>query len=861
MRPPPITLLCVALTGLYLALPAREQMNAAAACLVILHIALGLLIVAPVVLYLIRVWRESPSRLLPALLVALSGTSLLTSLILLLRPLLGQNNASATGVWWMHLLSGVAGIALWGVSRKSNSQHDHSTNKPSPVRGGLPTGKRGGSTPALLLFGLPLALWASVDALPYHSANYARDISATNPQQAENPLFPAELRLAEGQSSQEANQRWNEAPPEYCGRAGCHAGSLKDWHVSAHQFAGRDSFYQKVKQVYTNRSEKGAENWCAGCHEPQKALTNAKPALNRGVDCLACHAVTQTAPHTGNGRYTLSIPQTYPFATEKEGWRRSLHEFLIRLRPAPHQSAFAKPLHKSAELCGSCHRQSFCVAQNQFQFVRGADNFGQWRKSEFAGAIGQGVGEKPAAQKTCIECHRSGGNVHSLPGGNTVLPELNGDNEQFERVKSFLKDRLEVDIFAIRHTLAGKPEAWIAPLDTPLQADFLREGETVTLEICVYNKGVGHDFPSGYEDLKAAWLEVVISDANGKRLLQNGIPTSKSDLPPKGSHDYRLFALDRAGNPIVRNNRTEQVTTLYQRTIPAGGSDLARYTFTLPKGVNARYPLHIAAVLRYRPLRPDFMEWVLKGRNGADRNTTFTLAEAASILSIGATPPTTPDPKLTALRFARYGSALIAPLENPELQRALRAFRTAQLLTPNEVVPYLGMANAYLREPALLDAKREFENALQRDANNAPARLGLGTVAMKQGQFAEALQRLKPLIEKYPNDNALFRTLGTTYYQQGDYEQAITAFQRALGIDPDDSKTHFQLKLAYQRLQRLLEAHREDTILQYHTVDGQTATLRLEYLRLHPDMQAQARSLPEHSLLPPQTGRDSGRSR
>lgn len=108
MRPPPITLLCVALTGLYLALPAREQMNAAAACLVILHIALGLLIVAPVVLYLIRVWRESPSRLLPALLVALSGTSLLTSLILLLRPLLGQNNASATGVWWMHLLSGVA---------------------------------------------------------------------------------------------------------------------------------------------------------------------------------------------------------------------------------------------------------------------------------------------------------------------------------------------------------------------------------------------------------------------------------------------------------------------------------------------------------------------------------------------------------------------------------------------------------------------------------------------------------------------------------------------------------------------------------------------------------------------------------
>lgn len=149
-------------------------------------------------------------------------------------------------------------------------------------------------------------------------------------------------------------------------RAGCHAGSLKDWHVSAHQFAGRDSFYQKVKQVYTNRSEKGAENWCAGCHEPQKALTNAKPALNRGVDCLACHAVTQTAPHTGNGRYTLSIPQTYPFATEKEGWRRSLHEFLIRLRPAPHQSAFAKPYTKAQNSAGVVIGKAFAWRRISF---------------------------------------------------------------------------------------------------------------------------------------------------------------------------------------------------------------------------------------------------------------------------------------------------------------------------------------------------------------------------------------------------------------------------------------------------------------------------------------------------------------
>jgi tetratricopeptide (TPR) repeat protein len=450
-----------------------------------------------------------------------------------------------------------------------------------------------------------------------------------------------------------------------------------------------------------------------------------------------------------------------------------------------------------------------------------------------------------------VECHRIGDNVHATPGANTILPSYFTQTERSKQAEEFLKNRLEIDLFALRHASPGNPEAWIAPLDTPLSAEPLKEGEKVTLEIVVRNKNIGHNFPSGYEDLKSAWLEVVLSDAKGTPLLVNGVPTSENDQPPKNAHDYRLFALDRAGNPIIRNNRTEQVTTLYRRSIPAGGCDLARYTFVMPKAV--RYPLSLKAMLRYRPLRPDFVQWVLGKKAATHLTTTLTLAQAEVLLPSQVTPkPQSPaNPKATALRFARYGMALLAPTESPELQRAQRAFRVAQSLSPQEAFPYLGMGSAYLREPDLLNAKREYENALKYDPKNALALLGLGTVAMKQGQFSEALQRLTPLTTAFPNDASLFRVLGTTYYQQGDYEQAVTAFQHALSIDPDDSKTHFQLKLAYQRLQRLLEAHREDTILQYHAEERQGAVLRLEYLRLHPDMQAQVRSLPEHTLIAP----------
>lgn len=868
LRPLSLATAVVALTGLCLALPLRSQMNAFAAALILLHIALGLGVAVPIALYLIRLLRESRSRAVALLLVLLSATCLLSGATLLFRPLIGHSNASASGTQWAHLLSGVAAVALGGA---------FALRLRLPLsgiaRGG---GVKASASPLLALVGLPFTLWAAADALPYNAENYLRDLSATNPKQAENPLFPAEFRLAEGKSPKEANQRWNGSQPEYCGRAGCHAASVRDWHGSAHALAGRDPYYQKVKQIYANRAEPGATKWCAGCHEPQSALSppqNASLTLNHGVDCLSCHAVTQTAANTGNARYALSIPESYPFSAEKAGWKRSLHEFLIRLRPAPHQLAFAKPLHKNAELCGNCHRQSYCVAQNQFQFVRGADNFGEWRKSEFSGAIGLGLNEKAAPQKTCLDCHRTGGNVHATPGADAVSAlsyrQKGGrdakkglhdtENGLSNEPKTLLKDCLEVDIFAIRYARKGASEAWIAPLDAPLQPYSLQEGESAALEIVVHNRGIGHDFPSGYADLKAAWLEVVVRDSDGKIALQNGVPASESDLPPKGARDYRLFALDRAGNPIIRNNRTEQAAILYKRSIPAGGSDLARYSFTLPKSAKFRYPLQISATLRYRPLRPDFEEWVLKGEKGAKPDAIFTLATATAAIhlrGVAAKSPLSPlkNPNSAAVRFARYGSALLAPPDSPELQRAQRAFRIAQSLAPKEAYPYLGLANAYLREPALLDAKREFENALKNAPNSAPARFGLGVVALKQGQFSEALQRLSALVDAYPKDNALFRTLGTAYYQQGDYERAIAAFQSALSIDPDDSKAHFQLKLAYQRQRRLLDAHREGAILQYLAEDRWSATLRREYLRLHPDMQSQARSSPEHSLSPPHQG-------
>jgi tetratricopeptide (TPR) repeat protein len=87
-----------------------------------------------------------------------------------------------------------------------------------------------------------------------------------------------------------------------------------------------------------------------------------------------------------------------------------------------------------------------------------------------------------------------------------------------------------------------------------------------------------------------------------------------------------------------------------------------------------------------------------------------------------------------------------------------------------------------------------------------------------------------------------------SYYRSGRTEEAAEAFQRILDIDPDDVDAHYNLMLCLQRLNRLPEARREETIYRYLKEDESVRQIIGSYLRTHPVEDREAQAIHEHLL-------------
>ncbi|HLK56247.1 MAG TPA: tetratricopeptide repeat protein, partial [Chthonomonadaceae bacterium] len=596
--------------------------------------------------------------------------------------------------------------------------------------------------------------------------------------------------------------------------------------------------------------------------------TPAAASGSEGVNCVTCHA-TVAVERTGNGHLTLEAPQNYPFAAQERGWQRALHDFLIRVRPGPHQRTYLKPaLHTSAEFCGGCHRQSFSVAQNRYQFVRGPDEYGEWQSGALSGRVARSASLLATSAHTCQECHfpqdESGHVSHAALGANTALPALRGDLSRVAATEAFLRQNAPtLDLFCLRRTAQGSEarEDWFAPLEMLSPADGLRPGEMVLLDIVVSTRSVGHSFPAGYEDLKDAWLEVTLSDAQGRILLGSGVLTSETESVPTDAHAWRMIPLDRFGHPIVHHDLTEQVTMAYRHAIAPGSSDIARYRMTVPATDASGQPLHgplrLRARLRYRHLRPNFVCW-MAGKDPPPALPITTLAEASTLLpvqsgSAAATAasllPTKSDISLSQ-RYLDYGIGLLAPREGPKLPDALRAFQKAYELAPDRIEPLLGAARAYLREPDLPSARAKLEQALRMAPDNGAIPAELGVVYRRQGEYDRALALLRPLAARFPQDGALQFDLGLTLVNLSDFENAVKAFQHALDADPDDAAAHYQLMRCWQHLKRIPEERREETIGHYLAEDKMAPRLLPNYLRDHPEDRQATQPIPEHTLHP-----------
>jgi len=388
-----------------------------------------------------------------------------------------------------------------------------------------------------------------------------------------------------------------------CGSAGCHSEIAAEWAVSAHRWSAMDAAFGRVQSVMAEQNGPESTRYCGGCHDPISLFSGAKTLFeedltnqvghDEGVSCLACHSIAKTDVK-GNANYVMTAPPRYIFELDDGPWAKRVSDFLIRAYPREHVSTLSHTMFKSPEFCAACHKQFIDEEINDVGWVQLQNQYDNWRKSRWNHP------DHPEKTVECRECH--------MPLVDSTDP-ARGDEADYNRTKDDGKHRSHRFLAANQfmpvalgldgaREQAGLVEKWLrGEIDVPEIADKWRSGpavpielvvpeevaagEQVDLQVAITNNKVGHDFPTGPLDIIQAWIELTVTDQDGRVIYETGATDDRHFVEP-GSFMFKAEPVDQYGNLIDRHNLWEMVGVRYKRSLFPGFSDVAAFSFACP---------------------------------------------------------------------------------------------------------------------------------------------------------------------------------------------------------------------------------------------------------------------------------------
>ena len=428
------------------------------------------------------------------------------------------------------------------------------------------------------------------------------------------------------------------AKSQQCGS--CHTDIYEQWLSSTHRQAASDPAY--VKNINLLEQNRGitATRYCEGCHAPVALLTGQltpggkhggvpdTPAHLEGVGCMGCHGIDQVIHLNGTASYRFNPKEHYLFDSGSSLAEQKIRNFLIRLNPEPHKKAMGPELMQDPKLCASCHEQFMDKSMNNWGWVKMQSEYTHWLASPFSGQNEKNFQSDEVM--TCQTCHfplvagndpsaDNNGMIHSHRslGANTVLPWLNGDEEQLKATEDFLKSaKLLVDIEEPNRADTVQNHHFVNRELRPLNSDntpfFLYLGEESTIRVAVTNRMVGHAFPAGTTDINQAWLYFVVKDADNNIIYESGQLNDSLEVD-QNAHIYHSIPVDRQGKHVWRHDLFRMIGESYRNVIPAGSTDLKDYSFNVPSW--AKEPLTATAILKYRKFNQRYAKWALNHPN------------------------------------------------------------------------------------------------------------------------------------------------------------------------------------------------------------------------------------------------------
>ncbi|MEM9730685.1 MAG: multiheme c-type cytochrome, partial [Myxococcota bacterium] len=384
--------------------------------------------------------------------------------------------------------------------------------------------------------------------------------------------------------------------------ASCHTDVASHWATSAHARSSFDNpWYRTSVDAFRSARGNRASRFCAGCHDPLLLTTGGidqevspeDDLAYAGITCTTCHSV-EAATADGNGSYALTdraILMPDPAVPQEI----EAHRKRLTLTPL-----------RTEALCGSCHRSFVGPAMGSPHHLAGIDDLGHWRNS----AYGEGIPEHLVEVETqrCQDCHMGPvdavlgdmasdeGTVrsHRWAASHTAMA-AQLDEAALAGALDSLKRSAVVDVGAVQ---VGRKRYVLA------EEAVVRGGARITLDVLMESAAVGHRFPGGTRDMHDTWLVVEVRDARGQVLGESRPDAEDRD----GVHLLRSTLLDENGDPEELHHVHRFSTVAFDRTLPAHGTRVVRYTMVLPDA--ARGPLRVNVRLLHRKHSLAFQEFV-----------------------------------------------------------------------------------------------------------------------------------------------------------------------------------------------------------------------------------------------------------
>ncbi len=632
-----------------------------------------------------------------------------------------------------------------------------------------------------------------------------------------------------------------------CGN--CHTDAHAQWRQSAHGNAFREPFYQKnVKDLQT---QKGIEftRHCESCHNPAALFSGAltknshvkRPFDDDGVSCIACHSI-QSVNGRGIGGYVMGEPA---LLVKEDGSRllAGVTDQQILNDVPSHRRAMMRPLLKTPEFCGACHKSQVPKELNDYKFLRAFMVADELQQSSFSK-------ESPHPfyvrdKETCNSCHmkrdpaplfdvsaKNGTLVsHRWAASNTAIPTYYKWPDQLDAVTRFLEDdKLGVDIFALRRESNGKEE-FIAPLN---RSSFtIGDGDVLTAEVVITNKNIGHSFPPELRDFYEAFVEFIVSDGAGKQLYRSGFIKPDGYLD-ESAHNYKTYLVKADGTYNDKHHIWRTRIFAQNNQINSGRSDIARYKFKVPENLSGA--MRLTARVRYRRFTRVFSDYSL---GKSVDYPIVSMAAAEYVIQIGSNSGKAPDPanKTAVPDWRRWNNYGIAMFDNRQYPLAIEAFtHAADLDEKYRPMALTNRAMAHIELEQYDEAATILDGVVKANPTMARALFQQARIFVKRGQLEQAENNFKQVLAAFPRDRITLQQLGELCKIKRDYKGALDCYDRILAIDPEDLGAHYNLMLVYRKLGRTDDARREAKIFADLKDDPGALSLANQFLRKHPEM-------------------------